>query len=154
MLSNLSVINNTKGKLPSLPFSALKDEILGKSYELSVAYINEKESRALNKKWRGKDKPTNVLSFALSKNSGELVLCPAIVKKEAKNFDRTFPKFLGFLVIHGMLHLKGMAHGSIMEKAELKYDTKHFNWNRRGISNNASRGGRVSKGRTRPRKNT
>jgi probable rRNA maturation factor len=52
---------------------------------------------------------------------GEIILCPSVIKKEAKNFDRTFPQFLGFLVIHGMLHLKGYDHGKEMEKLEKKY---------------------------------
>ena len=54
-----------------------------------------------------KDKPTNILSFPLTKNTGEILLCPAVIKKEVKNFNKTFTELLGFLVIHGMLHLKG-----------------------------------------------
>jgi probable rRNA maturation factor len=148
MLETLSIRNDTKGKLPSLPFLALKNEILGKKYSLSVAYVNEADSKKLNKKWRGKDKPTNVLSFSLSKFSGELVLCPSVAKKEAKNFDKTFPKFLGFLVIHGMLHLKGLEHSSRMEREEAKYDKKYFSGNRRRLANDKSRGGRIHKRRT------
>jgi len=120
------LVNKTKGKLPSLPFVKIKNDILGTSYSLSVAYVTEKESRALNKKWRKKDKPTNVLSFALGKNLGELVLCPEVIRREAAGFSRTFPKFLGFLVIHGMLHLKGLDHGKKMEQLEQKYEEKHL----------------------------
>ena len=100
---------------------SIKNDILGKKYSLSIAYVSENKSRKINKKYRNEDKPTNILSFALRKNEGELVLCRAVIKREAKNFDRTFGEFLGFLVIHGMLHLKGMKHGIKMEKAEKKY---------------------------------
>jgi probable rRNA maturation factor len=154
MSGELSINNSSKGKLPSLPFLALKDEILSKNYSLSVAYVTPAQSQKLNKKWRKKDKPTNVLSFALSKNSGELILCPAVVKKEAKNFDKNFKEFLGFLVIHGMLHLKGMQHSSRMERAEKKYDQKYFSRNRRGLANHPSGGRRTNKGRTGRRKSS
>lgn len=124
-------------------FSRIKNEILGKKYSLSVAYVDEKKSRELNKKWRKKDRATNILSFALSKNSGELILCKAVIKREAKNFGKTFSEFLGFLVIHGMLHLKGHGHSSTMERLEAKYDKKYFGGNRRRVVRNESRRGRV-----------
>ena len=147
MQENFSLINKTKGKLPSLPFVELKNDILGKNYSLSFAYVDEKTSRKINKTYRNKDKSTNVLSFPLSKNEGEIIICPAVVKREAKNFDRTFELFLGFLVIHGMLHLKGMEHSSRMEVAEKKYDQKYFHRNRHGVHDNESRSGRIFKGR-------
>lgn len=128
-------------------FQRLKNDILGKKYSLSIAYVSEKKSREINKKYRKKDKATNVLSFALRKNEGELVLCPAVIKKEAKSFSKTFDQFLGFLVIHGMLHLKGMKHSSTMERIERKYDQKYFSGNRRGLFNDQSGGGRVFKRR-------
>ena len=147
MEDRISIINKTKGKLPNLPFLSLKNDILGASYDLSVAYVGEATSRGLNKKYRNKDKSTNVLSFSLNKKEGELILCPAIVKREAKNFDRTFEKFLGFLVIHGMLHLKGLDHSSTMERAEKKYDQKYFGRDRRGVVHDTSRGRRIHQGR-------
>ena len=125
----------------------IKKDILGKDYSLSVAFVSEKKSREINKKYRNKDKSTNILSFALHKNEGELVLCKPVIRREAKNFDRTYDQFLVFLVIHGMLHLKGMTHSSTMEKAEAKYDTKYNSGNRRGILDDENRGGRISKRR-------
>lgn len=102
-------------------FGKLKNDILGKDYSLSIAFVSEKKSREINKKYRHKDKSTNVLSFALRKNEGELVLCEAVIKREAKSFGKTFRQFLIFLVIHGMLHLKGLKHSKKMEKLETKY---------------------------------
>lgn len=140
MEETISIINKTKGKLPSLPFALLKREILGKKYSLSIAFVGEDTSKKLNHQFRQKNKSTNILSFELSKNSGELVLCPAVIKREHKNFDRNYSDFMGYLVIHGMLHLKGMTHGSIMDKAEKKYDQKYFYRNRLGLEHNESRG--------------
>ena len=124
-------------------FEKIKNDILGKKYELSIALVSEKKSREINKKYRKKDKPTNILSFSLTKNSGEIILCPTVIKKEIKKFNRTFPEFMGFLVIHGMLHLKGFEHSSTMEKQEEKYDQKYFRGNRRRIDDDTSRGRRV-----------
>jgi len=147
MTEDFSITNKTKGKLPSLPFLQIKEDILGKKYSLSIAFVKETESKELNNKYRNKNNPTNILSFSLHKNTGELVLCPAVVKREAKNFEKTFPKFLGFLVIHGMLHLKGYDHSSRMERLEKKYDQKYFGGHRRGIDDDTSRRRRILKRR-------
>jgi probable rRNA maturation factor len=122
--SKVEILNQTKGKHPSLPFVDLKDDILGKKYELSIAFVGKKKSQELNKKFRQKDYPTNILSFELSKNSGELVINLECVYKDAPNFEMKQRAFLGFLLIHGMLHLKGYGHGSTMEKQEKKYASK------------------------------
>ncbi len=143
----LSISNQTKGSLPRLPLASIKEDILGEKYFLSVAFVSPATSKKLNKTWRGKDKATNVLSFALSKNSGELVLCPSVIKKETKKFERNFKELLGFLVIHGMLHLKGMLHGSIMEEQERKHDQKYFSGHRHRNSLNQSGSGRILKRR-------
>jgi probable rRNA maturation factor len=143
MEDNFSIINKTRGKLPSLPLVEIKNDILGKEYSLSLAFVGEHESKTLNNKYRGKDNSTNILSFLLHENAGEIVMCPAVAKREAKNFDKTFQEFLGFLVIHGMLHLKGLEHSSTMEKAEEKYDKKYFSRDRYRILHNASRSGRI-----------
>jgi probable rRNA maturation factor len=128
-------------------FSIIKNDILGKKYSLSIAYVDEKKSRELNKKYRGKNKPTNILSFPLRKNMGEIILCPVVIKKEAKKFNKSFSRFLGFLVIHGMLHLEGMEHSSRMERAEEKYDQKYFCRNRCRVVHDASRSRRIFKRR-------
>ncbi len=116
-----SVPVETKGTLPRLPFSLLKDAILGKDYELSIASVNATTSQKLNAHYRGKDYPTNILSFPLSKKSGELVLHLPTARKEHKKFDMKFDDFILYLTIHGMLHLKGMEHSSTMERAERKF---------------------------------
>lgn len=144
---NLSVINQTKCKLPSLPFSDIKRDILKNNYNLSIVFVTEKISQEFNKKYRKKNKPTNILSFCLSKTEGEILICPNVVKTQLKDFDRNLRELLGFLVIHGMLHLKGMEHSDKMERAEKKYDQKYFYRNRCRLINDESRGGRISKGR-------
>lgn len=127
MSGEVSTINNTKGKLPSLPFALIKNDILGKNYSLSLAFINKNQSKKINNIYRQKNKPTNILSFPLSKKEGEILICPDIVKTETKKFNKNFRELLVFLFIHGCLHLKGLDHGEKMEKLEDKYFSKYRN---------------------------
>jgi len=96
----------------------IKDAVLGKHYELSLVFVGDTRSRALNRAYRSKDKPANVLSFPLSHDAGEIFINPHRVEKEASRFDHSPRTFLIFLFIHGLLHLKGHSHGSTMEKTE------------------------------------
>jgi len=130
-----------------LPFAIIKNDILGKDYSLSLAFVGEKKSHELNNLYRKINKSTNILSFPLSRTLGEIIICPSVVKREAKNFNKTFPEFLGFLVIHGMLHLKGMEHSSRMEREEKKYDQKYFYRNRHRVLGDESCSRRIFKRR-------
>ncbi len=119
--SNCSITNTTKGKLPSLPFVSMKEAVLGKKYDLSVVFASRQKMRELNRTHRGKDEATDILSFALSESAGEMYLNCGEAKREAKKFGRDFENFLGFLFIHGLVHLEGFQHGSRMEKREAKF---------------------------------
>ena len=120
MAKTVHIRNTTKGKLPRLPFQAMKDRVLGEKYNLSLVIATNRLSQDLNKKWRGKDKPTNILSFSLGPSQGEIFLNLALAKKQAPDFERTYSNFVAFLLIHGFFHLKGMDHGSKMESEERK----------------------------------
>lgn len=102
----------------------IKKEVLGNKYELSFCFVNKEQIKELNAKYRGKNEPTDVLSFPLSKNSGEILICKEIAKSKAPSFDMNYKKYLNFLVIHAVLHLKGFKHGDKMETAEKKYIQK------------------------------
>ena len=99
----------------------MKDKILGSKYELSVVVATPTLSKKINKQFRDKDYPTNILSFPLTKSSGEIILELEKIKKEVPDFDMTYTAFVRFLFIHGLLHLKGMEHGSTMEQQEKKW---------------------------------
>lgn len=116
-LKNLTIIRKN-GELPSVPFLSIKEKLLGKSYSLTIVFCTEKESKERNKTYRKKDYPTNILSFPLDENEGEIYISLAIARKDAKKFEMSYQKFLHLLIIHGCLHLKGHAHGSTMEKLE------------------------------------
>lgn len=118
-----TIVNKTKSKLPSLPFVSMKDKILGHKYDLSVGFISPITQRKINKTYRNKNTTTNILSFPFSKNSGEITFDLAKVKKDAPLFNMTYSKFLKYLFIHGLLHLKGFKHSSTMEEEEKKFLT-------------------------------
>ncbi len=124
MSENFSITNKTKSTLPRVPFDNIKKAALGEEYSLSLVFIGDKKSKELNFSYRNKNKPTNVLSFPLDKKSGEIFITLSVAKKEAKSFERKFENFVAFLFIHGLMHLKGMDHGSTMEKAEKKLRLK------------------------------
>jgi len=116
-----TITNTTKGKLPRLPFVSIKNAILGKKYEFGLTLLSSSQQKKINFQHRGKDETTNILSFPLSKNSGEITIDPMKVRKDASLFDMTYTQFFKLLVIHGCLHLKGFEHSSTMERQEKKY---------------------------------
>ena len=122
--TEFSITNLTKGASPNVPFLDLKQAALGKDYELSLVFIGDRRSARLNMTYRQKSNPTNVLSFPISKKSGEIFINLRLAKIQAKKFNRTFSKFVGYLFIHGLFHLKGMEHGAKMESAEKKLRDK------------------------------
>ncbi|MEX2010589.1 MAG: rRNA maturation RNase YbeY [Parcubacteria group bacterium] len=118
--SQSQTVKDLPRSLRGLPFGKMKDAVLGPSYKLSLVFIGDALSRKLNRTYRGKDRPTNVLSFPVSSKSGEIFINIKKVSQERKEFEKSLKDLTGYLFIHGMLHLKGMGHGSRMEEAENK----------------------------------
>lgn len=124
MAQKVSILNKTKGTLPRVPFSRIKDAVLGSDYELSLVFVGDTESRKINILHRGKDYVPNVLSFELDETSGEIFINPSEARRQASGFGRTYRSMVVFLYIHGLYHLKGMLHGSTMEKSEARLRKK------------------------------
>ena len=85
--------------------------------ELVIRLVDEAESRQLNLDYRGKDRPTNVLSFPFeappqvpSSLLGDLVICAPVVAREAEEQGKTLHAHWAHMVIHGLLHLLGYDH--------------------------------------------
>ena len=119
-MARVSVTNETKATLPRVAFDAIKEAALGKAYKLNVIVVSPARIKKLNTMYRDIEKPTDILSFPLSEDEGEIYLCLPETRKEAKNFDRPYENFLSFLFIHGCVHLKGYDHGATMERIEAK----------------------------------
>lgn len=98
--------------------------------EVSVALTDDARMRALNRQWRGKDAPTNVLSFpapaqrgAGARFLGDVALAFETIRREATAEARPFAHHLAHLAVHGTLHLSGFDHDNdadadLMERRE------------------------------------
>jgi len=87
-----------------------------------VSVVSPAESRRLNAQYRGRDKPTNVLSFPVAGSPvaaapdgeprplGDLVICPQVLRAEAREQKKTLRSHWAHLVVHGSLHLIGYDH--------------------------------------------
>ncbi len=106
---------------PNLPYDAMKQSVLGASYTLTLVFIGEKRARDLNRAHREATYVPNILSFPLDAKTGEIYITPLVARREAYKFNMTIRGYIGYLFIHGLLHLKGYDHGATMEKAEKKY---------------------------------
>ncbi len=120
----ISIQRTTKGTIPSLPFFAIAEAVLGKKYTLSVTFATRKYIQELNIHHRGKSYVPNTLAFPLSTHEGDIIMSLSTIRSQAKDFDMNYMDFLTFLFIHSCLHLKGFEHGSTMEKLEKKYLTQ------------------------------
>lgn len=85
--------------------------LAGTSGELTIRIVGSAESRRLNRTFRGKDKPTNVLSFQGAMGDlGDLVICAPVVAAQAREQGKTAVQHWAHMVIHGVLHLRGYDH--------------------------------------------
>ncbi len=79
--------------------------------ELTIRIVDDDESRVLNRSYRGKDKPTNVLSFqGQGEILGDLVICAPVVAREALAQNKSPRAHWAHMVVHGCLHLRGYDH--------------------------------------------
>jgi probable rRNA maturation factor len=81
--------------------------------ELTIVFLNQVPAKKLNFSFRQKNYATDVLSFPGDQaqgSLGELILCPQVLKAQAKEHEMSFQAELGYMVIHGVLHLLGFDH--------------------------------------------
>jgi probable rRNA maturation factor len=99
--------------------------------ELTLRIVDKAEIQKLNKTYRHKDKPTNVLSFPMDSPPGvqipilgDIILCSTVIKEEAQAQDKSLTAHWAHMVVHGTLHLLGFDHineqdAMLMEKLEI-----------------------------------
>ena len=92
--------------------------------ELALVFLEKKPAQKFNKEFRGKDYATDVLSFESMDPAslGELVMCPEVLKRQAKEHGLTFQKELGYMLLHGVLHLLGYDHETNEKDAKEMFD--------------------------------
>lgn len=95
--------------------------------EMTVRIVDEAESHELNLNYRGKDRPTNVLSFPFECPDevelpllGDLVICRQVVEREAQEQDKPVMAHWAHMVVHGSLHLLGYDHIEDDEAEEME----------------------------------
>lgn len=141
---NLSSIELSQKIFEEVFEVVLNDEKIEKNVALELVLLGEGKMREINKRYGGKNKITDVLSFpekeirkqtkkdiafiqpkGKEESLGEILICPARVKKNAKKNKKAFEKELAFVFLHGILHLLGYDHiqnkdAKEMEKKEKK----------------------------------
>ena len=127
-LSKAEILNIVEEVLKTVEYKFTKN------HQLNLSFVSSEEMKLLNKTYRNKDKPTNVLSFEIPENFpvgdektliGEIALCEEIIYEESKKYKKIFENRLKHMIIHGLLHLIGFDHvnkdeGNKMESVEKK----------------------------------
>lgn len=105
---------------------------LPETIECAVTIVDNPSIQAINRDYRGKDVPTDVISFALDDDDsdnfdnnllphhiGDIIISIDKAKEQASEYGHTLDRELGFLAVHGFLHLNGYDHMTIEEEQEM-----------------------------------
>ncbi|WP_367120602.1 rRNA maturation RNase YbeY [Staphylococcus capitis] len=127
------VKNEWYEQIDSLLTFAKKQEYIDSEAELSVTFVDKDEIQNINKMYRDKDKVTDVISFALEEDEpeidmneldiprvlGDIIICTDVAHEQAENYGHSFERELGFLALHGFLHLLGYDHMTDEDEKEM-----------------------------------
>ena len=105
-------------------------EALGRKrgrWDLAVRVVGAAESRRLNRRYRRRDRPTNVLSFPATVSHadgarplGDLVVCAPVVAREARAQDKSLAQHWAHMIVHGTLHLLGYDHERVHDARRME----------------------------------
>lgn len=102
--------------------------------EVSISFVDNEQIRIINRDYRGKDQPTDVISFALEEMGegeieiigadippvlGDIIISVPKAKEQATEYGHSLMRELGFLAVHGFLHLLGYDHETEEEEKEM-----------------------------------
>ncbi|OQW49365.1 MAG: hypothetical protein A4S09_12085 [Proteobacteria bacterium SG_bin7] len=128
----IEIANTTKLKIPNkkiFEWMAFFEKKISKIYRenkektLTIVFVSPRRIKHLNKMYRKKNQPTDVLSFqgTYPQHFGDLILCPQVIKKQAKEHGLSFNLELAYMILHGILHLLGYEHESNAKKAKTMF---------------------------------
>jgi probable rRNA maturation factor len=103
---NIEIINKSKIKISKVFVKKWLTAAKLSKMDLTIVFLDTAAAKKINCEFRGKNYATDILSF----DGGELVLCPQVLKRQAKEHKHSFNAELGYMLIHGVLHLKGFDH--------------------------------------------
>ncbi|NTU25053.1 rRNA maturation RNase YbeY [Bacillus tequilensis] len=116
-----------------LQFAAEREGVQDQA-EVSVTVVTNEDIQQINKEYRGKDTPTDVISFALEEEGegeveivgaeippvlGDIIISADRTREQAEEYNHSFKRELGFLAVHGFLHLLGYDHMTKEEEEEM-----------------------------------
>ncbi|SFA70398.1 probable rRNA maturation factor [Lentibacillus halodurans] len=116
-----------------LIFTGEKEKVASEA-EVSVTFVNNQEIKEINRNYRQQDKPTDVISFAMQEKVddeaeilgedlplvlGDIVISVDKAKEQANDYGHSLERELGFLTVHGFLHLLGYDHRNQEDEAEM-----------------------------------
>ncbi|MBK4203706.1 rRNA maturation RNase YbeY [Bacillus subtilis] len=116
-----------------LQFAAEREGVQDQA-EVSVTIVTNEDIQQINKDYRGKDTPTDVISFALEEEGegeveivgaemppvlGDIIISADCTREQAEEYNHSFKRELGFLAVHGFLHLLGYDHMTKEEEKEM-----------------------------------
>ena len=99
---------------------------LARNARIGLRFVGEAEARALNKRYRGRDRATNVLAFVYHEGrgthgiEGDVVLCVPVLRREAGEQGKLLAAHSAHLVVHAMLHLQGYDHAEAADAARME----------------------------------
>ena len=124
-MSNTVLVDGSYQELTKITLLKTLDYLKVKSSSISVLFTNDTEMIELNKKYRGKDKSTDVLSFSMregesfpsneKENLGDIVISLDYVARQAEEFEVSLEDEIKRLLVHGCLHLLGYEHEGVSE---------------------------------------
>lgn len=106
MKTTVTFVSYYKSLVNHLPAS-LKKQL---PKQVAVVAISEQKSRELNRSYRKKDTATNVLSFRYGPDEGEILVCPTVIRREAKEQGHSYDYQMTRMILHGMIHLAKLHH--------------------------------------------
>lgn len=111
---------------------------LTENNEVSLVFCDDAYIQGLNKNYRGKDQPTDVLSFALNEGEepeivdgpshillGDIIISLETAARQAEEYNHGLEREVAYLTVHGMLHLLGYDHMTEEDKAEMRIEEEH-----------------------------
>lgn len=111
---------------------AAEQEGIDEDTEVAVSFVDEEEIQTINKSYRNKDSVTDVISFALEEGEdedyeipdaprvlGDIIICVKRAEEQAEDFGHSIERELGFLSVHGLLHLLGYDHMNEVDEKKM-----------------------------------
>ena len=96
---------------------------LERDARVTLRFVDGRDGRVLNRRYRGRDRATDVLTFVYDDGvslAGDIVLCAPVIEREARARHKTLAAQYAHLVIHGMLHLQGYTHERDADAARME----------------------------------